>query len=62
MTIFKVILGLFVEGFRIEAVLKQDELIEEEDVECRPEKVSNAVVDENVDVFLIRKTSQTMPG
>ena len=32
-----------------------DELIEEEDVECRPEKVSDAVVDENVDVYLIRK-------
>ena len=55
MTIFTVILGWFVDGVRIEAALKQDELIEEEDVECRPEKVSDAVVDENVDVYLIRK-------
>ena len=30
-------------------------LIEEEYVECRPEVVPNAVLDENVDVFLIRK-------
>ena len=30
-------------------------LIEEENVECRPEKVSNAVLDENVDICLVRK-------
>ena len=29
------------------------ELIEEESVECRPEVVPNAVLDENVDVFLV---------
>lgn len=31
------------------------DLIEEEEVECRPERISNAVLDENVDVNLIRK-------
>ena len=30
-------------------------LIEEEDVETRPERVPDAVLDENVDVYLIRK-------
>ena len=35
--------------------LKQAVLIEEEHVECRPEMITNAVVDENVDVHLIRK-------
>ena len=30
-------------------------LIEEEDVETRPERVPNAVIDENVDIHLIRK-------
>ena len=30
-------------------------LIEEEEVECRPEKISNAVLDENVDINLIRR-------
>lgn len=29
-------------------------LIDEEVVECRPEKVSNAVLDEDVDVHLVR--------
>ena len=31
------------------------ELIEEESVECRPEVVANAVLHENVDVFLVQK-------
>ena len=29
-------------------------LIEEDQVECRPEKVPNAVLDENIDVHLVR--------
>ncbi|MCG8626873.1 MAG: PHD zinc finger domain-containing protein [Proteobacteria bacterium] len=37
----------------IQAALKGG-LIEEESIECRPEKVSNAVLDENVDIHLIR--------
>ena len=35
--------------------LRHDKLIEEENVECRPEKVSDAEVDENVDISLVRK-------
>ena len=38
----------------LESALK-GELIEEESVECRPEVVPNAVLDENVNIFLIRK-------
>jgi len=30
------------------------ELIEENEVECRPERVPNALLDENVDINLIR--------
>ena len=50
---FIVILGWFVEKPVIQAALK-GVLIEEENVECRPEKVSNAVLDENVDIHLTR--------
>lgn len=32
-----------------------DVLIEETEVECRPERVTNAVLDENVDIYLIRR-------
>ena len=34
-------------------------LVQEDDVECRPERVPNSVLDENVDVFLIRKYFST---
>ena len=37
-----------------ERAIKSDQLVEEEEVECRPEKISDAVVDENVDICLIR--------
>ena len=37
-------------------------LIEEEDVETKPERVPTAVLDENVDVHLIRKFFPMMPG
>lgn len=37
-----------------EKAIQSQSLIEEEDVECRPEKISNAVLDENVDVYLVR--------
>ena len=46
-------LSWFVEKPVIQAALK-GELIEEENVECRPEKVSNGVLDENVDIHLVR--------
>ena len=42
--IYTVMLGWFVEKSVIQAALKGG-LIEEESVECRPEKVSNAVLD-----------------
>ena len=47
-------LSWFVDKPVLQATLK-GELIEEESVECRPEKVSNAALDENVDIFLARK-------
>ena len=34
-------------------------LIEEDAVECRPDYVSNSILDENVDIFLIRKYFST---
>ena len=37
-------------------------LIEEESVECRPEVVPNAVLDEKVDIFLIKKYFTMMHG
>ena len=30
-------------------------LIEEDMVECRPEKVTNAIIDDNVDIHLVRR-------
>ena len=37
----------------VESAIKKGHLIEEEEVECRPDRVPNAVVDENVDVCLV---------
>ena len=45
----------FVDKKVAELALKQAVLIEEEHVECRPERITDAVVDENVDIHLIRK-------
>ena len=47
----------FVEDDIVKEVLKNPGkcLIEEEDVEARPEMLPDAVLDENVDVHLIRK-------
>ena len=47
-------LGWFVDKPVVDSAL-QGKLIEEEEVECRPEKVPNALLDENVDVNLIRR-------
>ena len=52
--IFTVMLRWFVDDEFVKSALN-GELIEEESVECRPEVVPNAVLDENVDVFLVRK-------
>ena len=45
----------FVDKKVAELALKQAVSIEEEHVECRPERITDAVVDENVDIHLIRK-------
>ena len=39
----------------MESAIKNYHLIEEEEVECRPDRVPDAVVDENVDVCLVRR-------
>ena len=48
-----VILSSFVDSSEIESVLKTGGLIEEHQIQCCTEKVSNAVLDENVDVHLV---------
>ena len=47
-------LSWFVDQCKIHPVLNKGELIEENEVECRPEKISNAILDQSVDVHLIR--------
>lgn len=49
----KVILNWFVEPGVATAAIREGKLIEEE-VECRPEKIPCSVLDENVDVCLVR--------
>ena len=49
------ILAWFVDKPIAEKAVRDRGLIEEDEVECRPEKVPNAVVDENMDVYLVRK-------
>ena len=49
-----VVLRWLVDDAVAEKVIQTDCLIEEE-VECRPERVQNSILDENVDVCLIRK-------
>ena len=39
----------------LDKVIKLHQLVEEEDVECRPKKNSDAVADENLDVCLVHK-------
>ena len=46
-------MGWFVDKEIVEDVM-DGVLIEEDQVECRPEKVPNAVLDENVDIHLVR--------
>ena len=49
------ILAWFVDKPVAEKVMREHGLIEEDEVECRPEKIPNAIMDENVDVFLVQK-------
>lgn len=39
----------------VEKAVRMQYLIAEEDVECRPERIPDAVVDENVDICLVRR-------
>jgi len=50
-----VIISWFVDKKVAERALMAHQLIEEEEVECRPERIPDAVVDENVDVHLVRR-------
>ena len=50
-----VILSWFVEKELVDKAVRMRQLIEEEDVECKPENVSDAVADETVDICLVRK-------
>ena len=45
----------FVDEKILDSAIKHNQLIQEEEVECQPEKVSDAVVDDNVDVHVVRK-------
>ena len=50
-----VIISWFVDKKIAERALRAHQLIEEDQVECRPERIPAAVVDENVDVHLVRR-------
>ncbi len=52
---YTVILNWFVDPPVARAAINDDKLIEEEEVECRPEKIPCSVLDENVDVCLVRQ-------
>ena len=47
-------LSWFVDQCKMKLVLRKEKLIEENEVECRPERISNAILDQSVDVHLIR--------
>ena len=48
------ILDRFVDKAVSKAAIKDGKLIEEDEVECMPEKIPCSVLDENVDVCLVR--------
>ena len=50
-----VILSWFVDDEVAARALKHNDLIEEEDVECKPERLPDSILDENVDIHLVRK-------
>ena len=45
----------FVDEDIMEGVLKNNNLISEENVEVRPESFPDAILDENVDIHLVRR-------
>ena len=53
MFLYAVILNWFVDKTVVQDAF-DGKLIEEEQVECRPEKIPNSVLDENVDVHFVR--------
>ena len=62
---YTAMLSWFVDSKIVEAVLKKPKgvLIEEDQVEVQPENLPHAILDENVDVHLIRKyVLAMMPG
>ena len=50
-----VILLWFVDKAVATEVIRKGTLINEDDVECRPNKIPDSVADENVDIYLVRK-------
>ena len=50
-----VILSWFVDKAVVTEALNNGTLIDEESVECLPEKIPDSITDENVDVHLVRK-------
>ena len=50
-----VILSWFVDKTITDSAIRGT-IIEETEVECRPEQITNAVLDENVDVYLIQRS------
>ncbi len=52
---FPVILSWLVEEKVARKALREGVLIDEDQVECMPERVPNSIADENVDIFLVRR-------
>ena len=50
-----VILSWVVDKEVVQQAIKNSILIEEEQVECRPEKIPDSIADENVDICLVRR-------
>ena len=53
--VFLVVLSWFVDKDIACQAIKSGGIIEEEEVECRPEKIPHSSLDENVDIGLVRK-------
>ena len=49
-----VMLGWLVDHSVLNAAMKSDTLIDEDEVECRPEKIPCSILDENVHISLVR--------
>ena len=49
-----ILLSWFLESETIDKIKKQNYLVVESDIECRPEKITSAIFHETVDLHLIR--------